>query len=287
MRMLVWIGLAAGIIFRCCPVEAQSSEKYQGAFADSLRVERWLAEAPFLPADSCRTLYFAHCMLGVSYVAGTLEGEKEERLVYHTDAVDCVTFVETVLALTLAESRGDCSFADFKHYLQLLRYRNGEVKGYASRLHYFTDWVRDNERKGLVKERTEVVADTIQKLCLNFMTAHVSAYPKLKNHLEQVKEIARCEQLYQNLEIPFVKKSSLNKTPHQLKIHDGDVLAIVTNIKGLDVVHMGFACWVRGKLHLLHASSNKKKVILDPSPLYDYSITKKSQLGIRVVKVLR
>ena len=44
-------------------------------------------------------------------------------------------------------------------------------------------------------------------------------------------------------------------------------MAINHQYKRLDVVHTGFACWVDGKLHLLHASSVMKKVILDSQPL--------------------
>ena len=287
MRMMVWIGWTVCLFFSCLLVEAQSSQINQGAFADSLRVERWLAEAPFLSDDSCRVLYFARRMLGVSYVAGTLDAESEERLIVRTDAVDCVTFVETVLALTMVSSCSEPSFAAFKNKLQFLRYRDGRIDGYVSRLHYFSDWVRDNERKGLVRERTAEVADTIQILSLNFMTAHASAYPAFKNHPELIGQMANIEQCYQQMEVPFVKKSSLGKEPDSLPIKNGDVLAITTSLKGLDVVHLGFACWIGKELHLLHASSNHKKVVLDSLSLYDYSRTKKTQTGIRVVEVLR
>ena len=60
---------------------------------------------------------------------------------------------------------------------------------------------------------------------------------------------------------------------------------LVTNIKGLDVTHMGIAVWVGNKLHMLHASYNKKKVIIDDQTLYDYLKTRKSAPGIRVVRV--
>lgn len=66
---------------------------------DSIRVEKWLNEAITLPKDSCHTLYFAKQMLGVPYVAGTLDGNPSEELVVRTDALDCTTFVETVLAV--------------------------------------------------------------------------------------------------------------------------------------------------------------------------------------------
>ena len=72
-----------------------------------------------------------------------------------------------------------------------------------------------------------------------------------------------------------------------MKIKDGDILAITTNIKGLDVVHVGFAFWKSGKLHLLHASSIAKKVIEDPQSLYDYSKNKKAHTGVRAMRVVQ
>ena len=60
---------------------------------DSIKIEAWLKEAISLPQDSCRTLHFAKKMLGVPYVAATLDGNEEEQLVVHVDQLDCTTFV--------------------------------------------------------------------------------------------------------------------------------------------------------------------------------------------------
>ena len=72
----------------------------------------------------------------------------------------------------------------------------------------------------------------------------------------------------------------------KLKIKNGDILAITTDIKGLDVVHVGFSFWMGEKLHLLHASSVAKKVIEDSLSLYEYSKNKKAHTGVRVVRVV-
>ena len=72
--------------------------------------------------------------------------------------------------------------------------------------------------------------------------------------------------------------------PEGLKIKDGDVLALVTNIKGLDVVHVGFAFWKDNQLHLLHASSSAKKVIEDPKTQYESSKNTKAHIGVRAIR---
>ena len=219
-----------GMILGIMPCIVSASEN------DSIKVESLLQKAARLPADSCRILFFAQNLLGVPYVANTLDGTDEERLVVHLDKVDCTTLVETVLALSLADKYGKSDFESYKKALLCIRYRNGKQAGYVSRLHYFSDWIKDNEQKGIVHERTgELGLAVSQILNLDFMSTHSDNYHRLKNN------------------------------------------------PSMDVVHTGFACWVDGKLHLLHASSVMKKVILDSQTLFEYSKNKKAHTGVRVI----
>ena len=234
---------------------------------DRVNIEKWLQEAASLPKDSCRTLHFAKKMLGVPYVAGTLDGNEEEQLVVRTDALDCTTFVETVLALCIADKRGERSFAGFKKALTDVRYRDGVLDGYASRLHYFSDWIADNERMGVIEERTPSLSAEKQTLHLNFMSTHPESYRQLKEDSALVSEMKAVEARWQGVEVSYLPKGRLAENPKHLGIKNGDILAITTNIKGLDVVHVGFACWIGERLHLLHASSIAKKVMEDPQPL--------------------
>ena len=253
---------------------------------DSIRVEKWLKETTTLPEDSCRTLHFAKQMLGVPYVAGTLDGNTSERLVVHTDSLDCTTFVETVLALCIADKRGERCFEGFKKTLTQIRYRDGVLDGYASRLHYFSDWIRNNEQMGFVKECTsETPCAKPQELWLDFMSTHPDSYLPMKQDTSLVKEIASLEKEWRGISVNYIPKDKLNLSSEELKIKNGDILAITTNIKGLDVVHVGFAFWRAGKLHLLHASSIARKVIEDPQSLYDYSKNKKAHTGVRAIRI--
>lgn len=255
---------------------------------DSIQVERWLCEARTLSKDSCRTLYFAKKMLGVPYVAGTLDGNDQEQLVVHLDEVDCTTFVETVLALTLAEKRCEGNaFTNFKDALAFVRYREGKLNGYASRLHYFSDWIRDNELKGVVKEvSSESSFAQVQELWLDFMSTHSSSYLPMKKDTTLIRQIVMQEKSWQGVQVSYLPKDKLNLTSFELRIKNGDILAITTNIKGLDVVHVGFAFWRGEELHLLHASSVANKVIEDPLSLYEYSKNKKAHTGVRAIRVL-
>ena len=255
--------------------------------SDSIRVERWLKEALTLPRDSCRTLHFARQMLGVPYVAGTLDGNGTEKLIVRTDALDCTTFVETVLALCIADKRGERDFEAFKKALKQIRYRDDILNGYASRLHYFSDWIRNNEQMGFVKECTsETACAQPKELWLDFMTTHVDSYLPMKKDASLVEEMAAQEKNWQGTVVSYIPKEKLDLSSDELKIKDGDVLALVTNIKGLDIVHVGFAFWREGKLHLLHASSSAKKVIEDPKTQYESSKNTKAHIGLRAIRFL-
>ena len=267
-----------GMILGLMPCMVSASEN------DSIKVGDLLQKASLLPADSCRILFFAKSLLGVSYVANTLDETDEEALVVYLDKVDCTTFVETVLALSLTDKNGKSDFGSYKQALQCIRYRNGKQAGYASRLHYFSDWIKDNEQKGIVHERTgELRLAVSQVLNLDFMSTHPDNYRQLKNNPSIISQMIEIEGRWKNVPVSYLPKSCLNVSPEELDIRNGDIIAITTNIKGLDVVHTGFACWMDGKLHLLHASSVMKKVILDPQSLFDYSKNKKAHTGVRVI----
>lgn len=268
-------------VFLCCFCSVFANGQ------DSIKVLKLLKEASALSKDSCRTLHFAKQMLGVPYVAGTLDGNEEEQLVVRTEALDCTTFVETVLALFVADKREERDFEGFKKALMQVRYRDGNLNGYASRLHYFSDWIRNNEQMGFVKECTsETACAQPKELWLDFMTTHVKSYQPMMKKPSLLAEIASVEKKWQGVQVSYIPKEMLNLSPEKLKIKNGDILAITTDIKGLDVVHIGFSFWIGEKLHLLHASSVAKKVIEDSQSLYEYSKNKKAHTGVRVISVV-
>lgn len=250
---------------------------------DSIKVEILLQKASALPADSSRTLFFAKQLIGIPYVAGTLDESEKESLVIHLDKADCTTFVETVLALAVTDKEKKRDFGSFKQALQHIRYRGGKLDGYPSRLHYFSDWIKDNEEKGIVRERTAEFSSLQQPLHLNFMSTHPASYRQLKNNPTLMAEIAKQEKAWQGVSVVYFPKDQLSYPPCKLGVDSGDILAITTNTNGLDVVHTGFACWIGDKLHLLHASSVAKKVILDSQTLYDYSKNKTIHTGVRII----
>ena len=116
------------------------------------------------------------------------------------------------------------------------------------------------------------------------MTTHVDSYLPMKKDASLVAEMASQEKEWQGVVVSYIPKEKLNLSSDELKIKDGDILAMVTNIKGLDIVHVGFAFWKEGKLHLLHASSSAKKVIEDPQTQYESSGKTKAHIGLRAIR---
>ncbi|RYF56031.1 MAG: DUF1460 domain-containing protein, partial [Cytophagaceae bacterium] len=127
----------------------------------------------------------AETLLGKPYVHHTLDGNDNEQLVVNLHEFDCSTFIETTLALALAEQELPTKYTSaqlesvFRRYLTKLRYRNGQIDGYASRLHYLSDWLRDNERKGILQDVTREIGGVQVQKAVNYMTAAVHKYPHL------------------------------------------------------------------------------------------------------------
>lgn len=228
----------------------------------------------------------ARSYLGVPYVGGTLESGGEECLVIDTTGLDCTTFVELSVARFLAARD---SALDFEQHVQRLRYRHGEVDGYLSRLHYFTDWVEVNAHRGVWHELGPTNGDghlwRTDTLMLGFMSRHPGSYPYLKANAWAVDSMRSIEKRYRRYPFCYIDKSYLNLSPDRLPIRDGDILALVTTIEGLDVTHLGFAVWKDERLHLMHASMKHGQVVVDERTLYDYLKTRKGCPGVRVLRL--
>ena len=108
----------------------------------------------------------------------------------------------------------------------------------------------------------------------------------LRRHPEMIEEIRRQEQRMEGMERRYIPKTRLYDTPALRKaVADGDIIAITTNKKGLDIVHVGIAVWKRDGLHLLNASMIYKKVVEDSRTLAEYMKGRKTFTGIRVIRI--
>ncbi len=220
--------------------------------------------------------------LGKPYRAGTLERRGPEHLVVNLREFDCMTFIENVVGLAQQMKSRRKSFQAFRTFLQRIRYRQGKVRGYASRLHYFSDWIHDNRKKDILRDITAEIGGRSLKKKMTFMTAHPDLYPQLKDK-RKLRSMKSIEERVSKRSFHFIPKEDFK--PSESRIEDGDLIAITTNREGLDVQHVGLAAKVKSQIHLLHASSTEGKVVLSRKTLYRYLMENKTRSGIIVARL--
>lgn len=257
--------------------------------ADSLCVERLLA-ADAVPAKAgLDLLFYARQFLGRPYVAHTLElYPDDERLVLNTRELDCTTYVDVVVALTLCHRRGETTFNEFVRQLHQQRYWDGRCDGYPSRIHYFSDWIRDNTRLGYVSEvqQPRPPFTATQTVKVSYMTTHPDAYVALKRHPEHLPVIARQEKDLTGKQFRYIPTAQvLNNDALRQAVHDGDIIGIVTEAPGLDIAHLGIAVWHEDGLHMIDASMRHKKVVEEAVTMRHYLENRKQALGLRIIRL--
>ncbi|HVO67018.1 MAG TPA: N-acetylmuramoyl-L-alanine amidase-like domain-containing protein [Syntrophales bacterium] len=221
--------------------------------------------------------------LGLPYIANTLETGGEETLVINLREFDCFTFVENVVVLARQIREGKVTFEEYGAALEKIRYRKGALKGYPSRLHYFSDWLRDNKEKGIVKDVTAEIGGKPILKEINFMTTHRADYPGLDDD-QAYRKMGAVEKSLSGRTMYHIPKAELKQSENAI-IEDGDIIAAATSIEGLDVSHVGLAVSVRGRVHLLHASEAVKKVVISDDTLYLYLSKHKTMTGIMIGRV--
>lgn len=261
---------------------AQETITYQRK--DSLKVCRLLREC----GRKADVLWFARQFIGIPYVAHTLEMNDSEQLVINTYQLDCTTLVETVAALKLCAQQGKRGWDDYTNVLRQLRYRDGKIEGYASRLHYFSEWIENKVKMKLV---TDVQSpnppfSAIQKIDVSYMSEHPQAYKALRNNPDLVPLIRQYEQKLTGSSVHYIPKSEVkNTTLMRQTVKDGDIIAITCDKPGLDISHLGFAVWRADGLHLLNASQIRRKVVEEPMTLRYYLQKHPTFTGIRIIRI--
>lgn len=223
-------------------------------------------------------------LLETPYVGSTLEIGDTEKLVINLRQLDCTTFAENCLALARTIQSQQPSFEKFTSELLAIRYRDGRLNEYPSRLHYFSDWIYNNSQKGYVLSLGDQIANTPMSKKIDFMTQHVSSYPALKNHPEFIKIISLQESEISNRKTFYIPKEKLAQVESELQ--DGDILGISTTMRGMDISHVVIALRVEGRIHIMHASQLALKVIISTENLEEYLNSAKSRTGIMLARPL-
>ena len=219
--------------------------------------------------------------LGQPYAEGLLDKSGTEKLVVTLDKFDCVLFVETVMAIARGVAVKDYDYQNFVNRIEEQRYLNGKMNGYCSRLHYFSEWINDNQKRQTVENITTQLGGVPMNKQLNFMSQHRSSYPQMVKDEATYQCIVGIEADLAKTTVNYIPTNGIKSIYSQLK--PGDIVAVATDVKGLDVTHTGFVYRnADGNMGLIHASpAGQVTVAYD---LHRYINRVESAIGIVVAR---
>lgn len=221
--------------------------------------------------------------LGLDYEAFTLEKGDHEQLVIHLSGLDCYTFFESSLAFARCIKKGETTFKDFQNEIKSLRYRNGIINNYTSRLHYSSDWLYDNARRGIIKDVTKEIGGIEYSKEIDFMSAHSNLYKQLKNNDVNISLMKEIEDSISNRLYYYIPENFIGCIEE--KIQNGDIILLTAKTKGLDISHTGIAIKLNdGRIHFMHAPMKGAKVQITKQPLSEYVKEVKNHTGIMVAR---
>ncbi len=222
--------------------------------------------------------------LGTEYIAHTLENDGDEQLVINLTGLDCTTFLETSLAFARCIKKGKTGFDDYQDELTFVRYRDGKIDKYPSRLHYFSDWIFNNQQKGIVKDITGEIGGKKIKFSVDFMSENPKYYKQLKENPEFIPAIIKQEKEINSRNYFYIPEDDIENVESNIKT--GDLIALTTSDKGSDIGHVGIAIKKdNGRIHFMHAPLVGSKVQITETPLSDYVKKIKKHTGIIVLRV--
>lgn len=244
----------------------------------------------------------AQQFLGTEYVASTLEQEPEQLRIY-LDQTDCILFVElsTCFALTVkgyrivqagdgiiynvnptpSVEKAEPSYELLCENIRNMRYRLGVVDGYASRVHYTSEWIFQNQTNGVLREYSADLGVTFPQE-FYFMSTHQNIYRQLQGNDEETMKIRLVENhLTAQAPYYYIPQTLLRKPEVISQIQTGDIVTFVSKQgNGIDLAHVALAFEYQGEMHFIHASMRAMKVIIEEKTLADYATN-----GIRVCRL--
>lgn len=262
---------------------ASTLSQTQTSAGDSLYAVYLLSVIAPQPDIAHYVTAYAHLLEGTTYAAGTLDRDSVEKLQPYLQETDCTTFVETVLALARTAVKKQSTWDEYCRQLTALRYRNGKIDGYLSRLHYFSDWIANNEQKGFVTDITKISGGVPDTLQLHFMSRNADRYPALQRNATLVDDIAVQERSLSGKIIYYLPTFRLDSAS-LATIQSGDIIAFTTDIPGLDIAHVGIAIQNNGEVRLIHASSSQGRVIVENRSILQQLKDNKKFSGIRIIR---
>jgi hypothetical protein len=227
-----------------------------------------------------RTAFFQH---GVGYEPVPAP-TTPEKLRVELSRFECVTFIESSLAVARCGFRKEPTASCFEREVVASRYRGGALGDYASRLHYFDDWIDDNEARKRLENMTPALGG--EPLTRSYFHISSRVLPRSDVSKDALAALTR--------EVAATE-SRLSRTPHLVlsrekapavldRLEDGDLVAFVRERSGLLIHHAGFIYRAGGKPRLLHASSYHGRVVLTREDVASYLLRRPERRGLVVAR---
>lgn len=249
-------GLASALTVALLLAQAPSAPVPGGWVALSAEQRATLLQAAESQAPlSRRLLGVSERFLGTPYVASPLgEGSGvDPDPTFRTDAVDCLTFVEQALALSLA--RND---AEVPPLLESLRY--AATPAYEDRNHLMeAQWLPNNVRKGFLVDVTRRYGGEDVVRVQKTLTARTWT-SKSSQELALPKERRPVGTFSLNM-IPLEKVMA-----HARKVPSGTILIVLRDdlpLKATRITHLGFVVQKGRRTWLRHAARNGYARVVD------------------------
>ena len=280
-RITILLSALLGLVFSAGAFEKGDARFTEKDVENFQEVMALVAGDRDLPMNEL-VIKIAKHFLGTPYVAGTLELEPE-LLTVNTRETDCILFVEMCLAMSLTAKDPEPTFEKYVDNLRKLRYRDGVVNGYTSRLHYTSEWIIQGTIRGIFRDVSRECGGVPLDQKFNFMSSHPDSYKQLKDNASNVKSIRRIEENLESWDYWFIPKADLPKCIKNIKT--GDIIGFNSATPGLDIAHVAYAYWEGDTLTFIHASYTDKKVVINKTPLVQYTNGIKGHNGLRVIRL--
>jgi Protein of unknown function (DUF1460) len=198
------------------------------------RVEQLLSQTKDDRAIDGRIEVISRHFLGRPYQTNPLIGSVDSAEVFTAsiDWFDCVTYIETVVALARAST-----VDGFIEWLRKIRYERGRIQ-WDRRNHYMTLWIRNNAREGIIRRVSMMAVPTVG----------------IERVLNVVPGLAP-----KRIRIRCVAKRAVPQCVERLR--SGDVISFVSTHKHLDVFHAGIIVRDGKRILMRHASRSQGGVV--------------------------
>lgn len=207
-----------------------------------------------------------------------------EKMVVRLDTFECVSFVETSLAVARCVWLGTEDPSCFIRQMETIRYQGGILDDFASRLHYFSHWLLNHNQRENVWLKTQYLGGDMQTQRFFFMSTHPWLYPPLSSK-HVLDTILQQEQWLSKQPLGLLEKNQVPRAQQELA--HGDILGIASSkYPGLLIGHVGFVdrtCPFK-KPRLLHASSYHGRVLVIASDIADYVQRRPDRLGLLIAE---